>query len=499
MIVPDLLRQSAVRAPDDLALVVPGREPLTYGALDAAVDDLATSLATAGIRAGDRVVAPLGATAEGVALLHASARVGAVFVPVDPRAPAPEILRALSLSGARWIAVGRDGGGEVVSLRDGVGRVVVPPIEDGGELQARSRLRGAGAEPPTTDLAQPRVVVFTSGTTGIPRPVVLTGANLLASARANAERLGHDRGDRWLSALPLHHVGGLSVAIRSAVFGACAEIHPRFEARAFADAIASGRVTLASLVPTTLARVLDAMEGRRAPSALRAVLLGGAAAPAGLLARALAAGFPVAPTYGLTEAASQVATARPGDPCIPAGRVGTPVGASRVRIARRDGSDASPGEEGEIEVAGPTVSPGWLAEDGSIRAFDREGWLRTGDLGSVDGSGNLLVLGRRDDVIVTGGENVSPDEVEAVLLDHPAIAEAGVAGVPDPEWGQLVAAWIVPRGTPPSLEDVRDACRARLSPPKLPRRLYVVESLPRTAIGKLRRSRLREKVVSRPG
>ena len=323
------------------------------------------------------------------------------------------------------------------------------------------------------------------------------------------------------------------------IAGTTVVLHRRFEAEAVARALRAGAVTLVSLVPTALVRLLDVLDGPP-PPALRCVLVGGAAAPPALLAAARERGLPVAPTYGLTEAASQVATAAPDDPPDEAGAVGTPLLPTEVRVraapwkagelaapwtagevattwkagdlaapgkacelaaggeeGERGASGegpvlAQPGEEGEILVRGPSVSPGYLAADGWITPVTVDGWLATGDLGHLRADGVLVVSGRCDDLIITGGENVAPAEVEAALLRHPAVAEAAVAGVPDAEWGQAVVAWVVPRpGTRPTLEELRAACRVALAPHKLPRRLVLVGALPRTAAGKVRRAVLR--------
>jgi O-succinylbenzoic acid--CoA ligase len=265
-------------------------------------------------------------------------------------------------------------------------------------------------------------------------------------------------------------VGGLAVLLRSAIAGTTVVLHPRFDAAAVVHALLRDRITMVSLVPTMLARVLDRLDGR--PPALRCVLVGGAGAPPHLLAAARAQGLPVAPTYGLTEAASQVATLAPGEPADEPGDVGAPLWPTEVRIA----------DDGEILVRGPTVAPACVAADG---------WLHTGDAGRLSPGGRLVVRGRRDDVIVTGGENVDPAEVEAALARHPLVAEVAVAGRPDPEWGQAVVAWVVPRGGARlTLAELREACRPWLAPYKLPRRLILVDALPRTASGKVRRQAL---------
>jgi o-succinylbenzoate---CoA ligase len=218
------------------------------------------------------------------------------------------------------------------------------------------------------------------------------------------------------------------------------------------------RITLVSLVPTMLARLLDA--GLREPPALRWALLGGGPIPPPLLDRARGAGVPVAPTYGMTEACSQIATN------------GWPLPGVELRIAA----------DGEVLVSGPNVSPGALAEDG---------WLHTGDLGEVDPAGRLTILGRKADTIVSGGENVSPAEVEAVLLEHPAVADAAVHPREDPEWGEAVVATVVVRdGVAVGAEELRAHCAARLSRFKVPKDVAFAERLPRTASGKLLRREL---------
>lgn len=290
-------------------------------------------------------------------------------------------------------------------------------------------------------------VLFTSGTTGRPRGAILSRAAFIAAARASAARLGWRDDDRWLVPLPLAHVGGLSVIVRCLL--ARKPVLLGRPDRIAAD-ILDRRATIVSLVPTLLERLLG--EGFLPPPWLRLILVGGAAAPPGLMARALARGFPVAATYGLTEACSQVATALPGEP-----------GCGRPLVPLRIGAG------GEIEVGGPTLFDGYLGEP--PRAT---GWHPTGDHGFLDDDGCLHVLGRRTDLIVTGGENVYPAEVEA-YLDARGIA-ACVVGAPDATWGAVVTAVVTAPFDPALLAD--------LAPWKRPRRQLVVAALPLTAGGK---------------
>jgi O-succinylbenzoic acid--CoA ligase len=289
--------------------------------------------------------------------------------------------------------------------------------------------------------------------------VALTYGNWLWSALGSGVALGVRRDDVWLCTLPLSHVGGLSILVRSTIYATKVVLHERFQAEAAADEIAT-RATLVSVVPTTLGRLLDA--GLRHPPHLRAALVGGAPITATLLERAAAAGVPTVATYGLTEACSQVTTGGP------------PLFCTRVRIGARR----------EILVAGPTVAPAGLSSDG---------WLHTGDEGALDAAGRLTVTGRAGDTIITGGENVAPAEVEAVLESHPAVAEAAVHGAPDPEWGERVVATIVlsDRETA-TADDLRGYCRVRLAGYKVPRVIRFTHELPRTVSGKILRRSLED-------
>ncbi len=318
--------------------------------------------------------------------------------------------------------------------------------------------RRARAEIPA-GRADVATIMHTSGTTSAPKPVELTFGNWHASALGSAVMLGLDLDERWLCVMPLAHVGGLGVLLRSAVYATTVVLHERFDTAAvLEDLMAPGRrITLVSLVPTMLARLLDA--GLERPPTLRWALLGGGPIAPSLLERAAAAGVPVAPTYGMTEACSQIAT------------LGFPLPGVEVVTA----------DDGEISVRGPIVAPG---------ALDPSGWLRTGDLGRID-DGRLVIVGRRADTIVSGGENVAPAEVEAVLLEHTAVVDAGVFARADPEWGEAVVARVVVRdGAEVSPEQLRAFCAGRLAGFKVPKEIVFAPELPRTPSGKLLRNEL---------
>ena len=333
-------------------------------------------------------------------------------------------------------------------------------------------------------------VLYTSGTSGRPKGACLTWNNFVASARAAEDRLGTAVCRRWLACMPLFHVGGLSILMRSVLFGGAVRLQSRFDPAVVSDVLDGGDVAGISLVPTMLSRLLAHRGTRAAPRGLEVLLLGGAAAAPELVARALAKGYPVCPTYGLTEATSQVATAAPprAGACEPSPMF--PVLGTEVRIVS-EGRDAGPGTEGEITVRGATVMRGYLHDDAANARALRDGWLHTGDIGYVDSRGGLHVLDRRDDLVVSGGENVYPAEIEAVLLEHPAVEDAGVTGVPDADLGARVVAWIVIRpGCGASVESLQGHCRAMLAGFKQPREFRFVAALPRNAAGKLQRRRL---------
>ena len=307
----------------------------------------------------------------------------------------------------------------------------------------------------TVDLDAVHSVIHTSGSGGRAKPIMLSYSNHHASALACAERLGSRADDRWLSLLPPFHVAGLAILIRAAVGAVTAVVHERFEPQAARAALEAGESTLVSLVPTMLARLREL--GFDSAPALRAILLGGGPIPSELLEWAAGAGLPVVPVYGMTETASLVAAGSPGE---------------AVR-----GAELATSDEGEILVRGPMASRAALAADG---------WVHTGDLGRIDDQGRLHVQGRSKELIVTGGENVSPVEVEDVLLSHPAVGDAAVAGIPDPEWGEAVTAFVVLR-RPAGEQELIEHCRARLAGFKVPRRIEQVPGLPRSPAGKLLR------------
>jgi O-succinylbenzoic acid--CoA ligase len=448
--------ERAATAAGHVVAVETTRGSLTYSQLLAGAQAGAQDLAQRGVKPSARVAIALPPGLDFARALHACMLIGAVAVPVDLR---------LAVSERECIA-----GSAAVVLTE--------PLTQRGSFPTSA----------THDLAAPAVVIHTSGTTAAPRPIELTYGNFLWSALGSAVALGVDPRERWLCALPLSHVGGLSILLRSAIYATTAVVHERFQTERVLEALrepGARGITLVSLVATTLARLLDA--GLECPPTLRCALTGGGPIPAVLLERARAAGVPVSQTYGLTESCSQVTTtplAAIGD-ADAALWAGTPIFCTRLRLGP-DGeiTRLRPGPDREIMVASPTVAPGSL---------DASGWLRTGDLGTLDEYGRLRVSGRASDTIVSGGENVAPTEVEAVLEAHPGVLEAAAIGRPDPQWGEAVTAIVVARAGAQLAEgSLRAHCAASLAPYKVPKQfVFVQEPLPRTRSGKLLRRELR--------
>lgn len=441
MILDNWLSQRAETCPDRAALLADGLT-ITYSELEAEATAAARRLAARGARRGATVALTLPAGIEYVTLIHGLMKLGAIAAPLNSRAAPAELEAEIERAEA-----------------------VLVCTEPGQLTATEADLPLLGEH----DLDAIHCRILTSGTSSGPRPVALTYGNHLWSAVGSAFKNGVDPGDRWLCCLPLHHVGGLSILMRSVIYGTGAVLHDAFDVGRIAESLERDGVTLLSLVPTMLIRLLEAEVDLSGP---RVILLGGGPIPVEVIEAATGAGANVVQTYGLTEAASQVTTLEPAEAPRKLGSAGRPLLTTHLRI-----------QKGEILVQGPTVAPG---------VADEDGWLHTGDLGRIDEDGFLYVEDRLDDVIITGGENVVPSEVEEVLRRHPEVADAAAVARPDAEWQEAVTAVVVLRdGARSSAEDLRRHCAASLSSHKVPKRFEFTPELPRTASGKLLRRALR--------
>lgn len=497
----DWIAHRAHASPSHPALEFDGRV-WTFAEFNDEVARATRRLAGLGVRVGDRVAVLLHNGPAIPVLLFAAPRLGACVAPLNVRLTPGEIATQLGeLAPAVLVVEARTAAtasAALAALGDSAGplMVTIDRAEGGArgwqecaEAPVQPRLR----HPPDSVFA----VINTSGTTGRHKGAQLTIGNFWWNAIGSALNLGMQVDDRWLACLPLHHVGGLAILTRAAIHGITAVVHDGFDADRVNRALDGERVTLVSVVAVMLQRMLDARGDRPYPPSLRCVLLGGGPAPAPLLQRCARIGVPVVQTYGLTETASQVATLAPADAAMHVGASGRALYPNEIRI-RAAADDAARDGTGEILVRGPVVMAGYFGQPQATARAIVDGWLHTGDIGRLDDEGFLYVLDRRDDMIISGGENVYPAEVEDVLLAHAWVDEVAVIGQPDATWGQRVVAVIrlgaqVP-GTPADVAAaLRSHCAARLARYKVPSEFRMTrDPLPRTASGKLRRAAVRD-------
>ncbi len=488
---PEWLRQRARVSPERLALLC-GEERWTFAEMERQVAGVASRLAAAGVSAGERLALLAGNGAGFVHMVYAVPQLGAVLVPLNVHLTTPELLRQVEDCEAALLVHDEASLEKAAALSAARRGLRCLPLADLAAEASRTSVPGGDTQD-LIDLSAIHTVIYTSGTSGAPKGAMLTFGNHWWNALASVLNLGLREDDRWLACLPLFHMGGLAILLRGVIYGIPVVLHESFDAVAVNRAIDEDGVTIVSLVPTMLGRLLEERGRRPLPARLRCLLVGGGPLPMSLLEECVRRGWPVASTYGLTEAASQVATLTPEEAVGKMGSAGKPLFPTEVRIGGQGGKEAPPGAPGEILVRGPTVTPGYFRRPRDSAEALRGGWLHTGDIGYLDADGYLHVLDRREDLIVSGGENVYPAEVEEVLRSHPDVADAGVTGLPNEEWGQMVVAAVVLREPARMSEEALLAfCRERLAPYKVPKELRFVTNLPRNAAGKLLRRELRQ-------
>lgn len=448
---PDHLKEAAQAHPANIAIDAPDRR-WSYAELYAAAERMARRLWPLGAQPGEVVALVAHPDDLAIQALHAVPRTGAVLAPLNPNLGQSAIEDALNALGPSVILTSGDAADEAGLNPSWVKRLDELPPSD-------PDLPGFGSGPGYR--------LWTSGTSGMAKIVDIPMEQLDASAAAVAKRLDLAPDDRWYASLSLAHIGGLALVHRASVVGCTVTTTGRFDVGAMDALLDEGRITHASLVPTQLLRLLERREGRPPPPGLRCLLVGGAGTPVELRDRALAAGLPVALTYGLTEATSQVATAPPELVREVPGTVGFPLDGIEVRLD----------SERELHVRGATVVPG---------EADQDGWLATGDLARTDALGRLWITGRKSARIISGGTNVDPARVEEVLRNLPGVSGAAVVGVPDDVWGERVVA-VITESEPGSLDVGRllTAAASVLSRAERPRQLRILDALPLTANGKV--------------
>jgi O-succinylbenzoic acid--CoA ligase len=415
-----------------LAAIATPHGVLSFGQLESAAGRGEQHLRECGIGAGDAVGVALGPGVEALVLIRALMRLGACACLIDPRWPENEIGRCLSTAGCRCVI-------------------------DRFALDAE----GAHPEPAEIDPNARATVVFTSGSTGAPRPAAHSVDNHVQSALAGNANIPLQPGDRWLLSLPIHHVAGIAIVFRCAAAGAAVAVpDPDMP---LARAIEVLGPTHLSLVPTQLRRLLDEDGAASALARVKAVLMGGAPMPGDLVARAFGLGIPIHTSYGLTETSSQITATRPGDNLDALMTSGAPLTPGTVSISG----------EGEILVRGGSLFLGYLEGGELRRPLTAGGWFATGDLGVFDAKGRLIVTGRRDNMFVSGGENVQPEEVERRLCELPGVEQAIVVPVADDEYGEVGAAYIeMAEGVPLDAASLAAQLREHLPAYKIPKRFH---------------------------
>ncbi|MCO4849567.1 o-succinylbenzoate--CoA ligase [Bacillus vallismortis] len=474
---PNWLMQRAELTPERIALIY-GNQTVTFAELLSASKRMAAQLAAHSVRKGDTAAILLQNRAEMVYAVHACFLLGVKAVLLNTKLSTHERLFQLEDSRARFLVT--DSSFDKQHYEHIVQTIDVDELMKGAavEMEIQAYMQ----------LDQTATLMYTSGTTGKPKGVQQTFGNHYFSAVSSALNLGITEQDRWLIALPLFHISGLSALFKSVIYGMTVVLHQRFSVSDVLDSINRHQVTMLSAVQTMLASLLA--ETSRCPESIRCILLGGGPAPLPLLEECREKGFPVFQSYGMTETCSQIVTLSPEFSMEKLGSAGKPLFSCEIKI-ERDGQPCKPFEHGEIMVKGPNVMKSYFNRESANEASFQNGWLKTGDLGYLDSEGFLYVLDRRSDLIISGGENIYPAEVESVLLSHPAVAEVGVSGAEDKKWGNVPHAFLVLH-KPVSAEDLTAYCKERLAKYKIPVKFFRLDRLPRNASNKLLRNQLKD-------
>lgn len=514
---PDWLMRCAENQPAHMALQC-GSVRWSFAQLDQQATYLAHQLAALGVHEDSRVALLAANGPAYVVCVHALTRLGAILVPLNIRLTANELSwqlddvhATLLLSDQQHQETAAAIGQEQPDLPRAMLTLtthkldtttvtllrVVKATTDDHQPEEYKAIQPASevALRSTIDLSRPQAIMYTSGTTGHPKGVLITYGMQWWNAIGSALNLGHNPADCWLACLPLFHIGGLTILIRSVIYGISVIVHEKFDPAAVNTAICEQGVSIISVVSVMLQRMLSTLDANpktsHYPATLRCVLLGGGPAPRPLLEDCANRHIPVVQTYGMTESCSQAVTLAPADALRKLGSAGRPLLPVQLRIMQEDKQPATHGEAGVIWLKGPTITPGYSDRpDATAQAF-QDGWFMTGDMGYLDAEGYLYILDRRTDLIISGGENVYPAEIEAVLLSHPDVEEAGVCGRADPQWGQVPVAFIRLRpGSTTSTQALLAYAAQRLARYKQPAALYAVTQLPRNSAGKLVRREL---------
>ncbi|WEG15029.1 o-succinylbenzoate--CoA ligase [Pullulanibacillus sp. KACC 23026] len=485
---PNWLKQRAQLTPKRIAVQTENRT-LTFEELEEQASRAATVLYKKGIKKGSRVALLQQNSIEMIITYHALIYLEAVTIPLNIRLTVNEWVWQLNDSEADYLLYDQDHVDKAKQVKEHQSSLLCSSIH---EVRRESEKVSAYVFQDEIDLSALHTIIYTSGTTGHPKGVRLTLGNHWWSAIGSVLNLGLSEQDNWLCMVPMFHVSGLSILMKSVIYGMKMTLLHKFDSSCANKAIIQEGITHVSVVGTMLQAMLEDQEvPLNAPETLRCVLLGGGPAPLPILNKCKDRNIPVYQTYGLTETSSQIVTLSPEYMFSKLGSAGKPLFPAQIKIMK-DGELLGPNQEGEILVKGPNVTEGYDHLPTATKDAFEDGWLHTGDMGRLDEEGFLYVLDRRKDMIVSGGENIYPAEVESVLMEHPDVQEAGVIGVPDERWGRVPVGFVVLReGKIFDEEQLIRFCRERLAGYKVPKQLFLMETdLPRNASRKLLRREL---------
>ena len=493
-----LIERNAAFAPEKPAIHFEGAT-LSYAALNARIEQAARALKSEfGVSRGDRVAILSLNRPDYLVLLYACARLGALLIPLNWRLAAPEQMFILSDAGVKVLVLEQAFAAILPALAEKLPDTAVVGLdfapERGNNWNSQlTQARGDGRNP-HTDLSCPLLIVYTSGTTGRPKGAVLRQEALLWNGVMSQHMHGLTSDDHVLTVLPFFHVGGLNIQTTPALHhGATVTIHSRFTPDAALTTIARDRPTLTVLVPATIQAVTDHPDWATTDlSSLRAVSTGSTIVPPHLIDRFVARGVPVLQVYGSTETCPVAVYTRLGGDLSRTGSTGLPGLCCEAVIIDDAGNELPPGMPGEIAVRGPNVFYEYWGNEEATREALHDGWYRTGDIGRRDADGYFWVHDRKKNLIISGGENIYPAEVERVLLEHPDVVECGVIGRPDPKWDEVPVAYVIRRaGCSIEQDGLKAHVEMQLARFKVPRDIVFVDDLPRTALGKVQHFMLR--------
>lgn len=475
--------------PDRIALRYREQQYTFQNVYDAALST-AKRLKTLQINNGDFVGVLLPNQPQTIFTLFALQLLGVRTVILNNRLTAEELVYQLRDSKATYLLSTRKWGTKNDVLKNTLRSVPIVFMEDVEDLEETNFVVAE-----TFSLGEICTVMYTSGTTGNPKGVKQTYGNHWWSAVGSVLNLGLREEDCWLIAVPLFHISGYSILIRSIVYGMTIHLLESFHEDEVNEVIMEQGITVMSVVSTMLDRMLEHLQDRVYPPTFRCMLLGGGPAPKPLLSRCKEKQIPVFQTYGMTETASQVVTLAPEYSLSKLGSAGKALFPVQLQIVTEEGNVAKPNMAGEIVVRGPNVTPGYLHQPKETANSFQDGWFYTGDIGFLDEEGFLFVLDRRSDLIISGGENIYPAELESVLLSHPDVVEAGVIAKDDNVWGQVPVAFVVlKKGATIKREALQSFCQQHVAKYKIPKEIIVKETLPRNAANKLLRKELRREL-----